>query len=62
MFLQSKPIIVKIVEPPHDPTGISGALISALGFTGFVVLVAIVLGLAIGGMLFLFRSRNPLEH
>lgn len=56
------PIIVRLVEPPHDPTGIAHVLIQAIGFTGFVVLVAVVLGLAIGAVLFWVRSRKPLEH
>ncbi len=50
-----KPIIVKIVETPHDPTGISEVLIGALGLTGVIVLGAVVLGLAFGGLLLLYR-------
>jgi hypothetical protein len=50
-----KPIIVKIVETPHDPTGLSGVLIGALGLTGFIVLCAVVLGVAFAGGLFLYR-------
>jgi len=50
-----KPIIVKIVETPHDPTGISGVLIGALGLTGFIVLCALLLGIAFAGALFLYR-------
>ncbi|MGE5243172.1 MAG: hypothetical protein ACM3SQ_02965 [Betaproteobacteria bacterium] len=61
-MVQQSPIIVKIVESPRDPTGISDVLIQALGFTGFVVLVAVVLGLAIGAVMFWIRSRRPLEH
>ena len=50
-----KPIIVKIVETPHDPTGISGVLIGALGLTGVIVLAAVVFGLAFGAALLLYR-------
>ena len=50
-----KPIIVKIVETPHDPTGISGVLIGALGLTGFIVLCAVLCGLAFAGALYLYR-------
>jgi hypothetical protein len=46
-----KPIIVKIIETPHDPTGLSDVFINALGLTGFIVLIAIVLGLAFAGAL-----------
>ncbi len=50
-----KPIIVRIVETPHDPTGISGVLIGALGLTGAIVLAAVVLGVALAGALFAYR-------
>ena len=50
-----KPVIVKIVETPHDPTGLSGVLIGALGLTGVIVLGAVLLGLAFAGLLFLYR-------
>jgi len=50
-----KPIIVKIVETPHDPTGLSGVLIGALGLTGFIVLCAVLFGVAFAGALFLYH-------
>jgi len=50
-----KPIIVKIVEPPHDPTGIAAVLVGALGLTGVIVLGAVLLGIAFAGALFLYR-------
>ena len=50
-----KPIIVRIVETPHDPTGISGVLIGALGLTGVIVLGAVLLGVVFGGALMLYR-------
>jgi len=50
-----KPIIVKIVEPPHDPTGIAGVLVGALGLTGVIVLGAVLFGIAFAGALFLYR-------
>jgi hypothetical protein len=53
-----KPIIVKIVEAPHDPTGIAGVLIGALGLTGVIVLFAVLLGLVFAGLLFWFRHRQ----
>jgi hypothetical protein len=58
MIQQSAPIIVKIVEPPHDPTGISDVLIGAIGFTGAAILAALVLGLLLGGLMFWVRSRS----
>jgi hypothetical protein len=53
-----KPVIVKIVETPHDPTGLSDVFIGAIGLTGFIVLVAVVLGLAFAGVLFWYRRRS----
>jgi hypothetical protein len=55
---QSNPVIVKIVEPPHDPTGISDVIIGAIGLTGFIVLLALVLGIAFAGILFWVRRRS----
>ncbi len=58
----TSPIIVKVITPPHDPTGISDVIIGAIGLTGFIVLLAIVLGLIMAGIMFWMRSRNPLSH
>ena len=58
---QPAPIIVKIVETPHDPTGLADVLIGALGLTGVLVLLALVLGLILAGVLFVARSRRPLR-
>ncbi len=58
----SSPVIVKIITPPRDPTGISDVIIGAIGLTGFIVLLAILLGLLMAGILFWFRSRNPLSR
>jgi len=55
---QPSPIIVKIVEPPHDPTGLSDVLIGAIGLTGVIVLAAVTLGLVVGALIFWFRSRQ----
>ena len=50
-----KPIIVKIVETPHDPTGLSDVFLNALGLTGVIVVIALVLGLVFAGALFWYR-------
>ncbi len=52
------PIIVKVIEPPHDPTGISDVIIGAIGLTGAIVVAAIVIGLIFGGVMFWLRSRS----
>ena len=55
------PIIVKIVETPRDPTGLADVLVGALGLTGALLLMALVLGLLAGGILYFARSRRPLS-
>jgi hypothetical protein len=58
---QQPGIIVKIVETPHDPTGLSDAIIGAIGLTGAITLAALVLGALVGGAMFFLRSRHPLQ-
>ena len=57
-MLQESPLIVKILEPPGDPTGLADVLIGALGLTGALVLLALVAALAFAGLLFWHRSRS----
>ena len=59
---QSAPIIVKIIEPPGDPTGIADAIVGAIGLTGAITLLAVVVGLLVGGAMFLIRRRNYGDH
>ena len=61
MTVQQNPIIVRIVEPPHDPTGLADVLIGSLGLTGAIVLAALLMGALFAGVLFWVRSRNPLH-
>jgi hypothetical protein len=51
------PIIVKIVETPHDPTGLTAVLIGSIGLTGAILLLAFVVGLLFGSVLFWLRAR-----
>ena len=56
------PIIVKLIEPPHSElSGLADVLIGSLGLTGALTLLALTLGILIGGVLFLVRSRRPLS-
>ena len=55
---QSQPIIVKLVEPRTDPTGLAGIIIGALGLAGALALVTVALGAVIAGVLFFVRSRQ----
>lgn len=56
-FLQS-PIIVKIVEPEGDPTGLAHVIVEALGITGALTLLAVIFGVVFAAVLFWFRSRS----
>jgi hypothetical protein len=49
------PIIVKIVELPHDPTGLANVLLGAIGVAGVITLIAIVCGVLFAAGLFLIR-------
>lgn len=59
--LQQAPIIVRIA-PKRDPTGLAAVLLGALGLTGVLVLLALVAGAAFAAILFMVRSRKPLDH
>ena len=55
---RSDPIIVKIVEPYTDPTGLADVLITSLGLIGVLVLIAVLFGVVTAGLMFWFRSRS----
>jgi hypothetical protein len=64
MLQPSSPIIVHVVEQPVESTTVSDILIGSLGLTGVLLLTAVVLGLALGGILIgvkLLRARYNLE-
>ena len=55
----SKPIIVKIIQPEQksDLQGLSDVLLGSLGLTGLITLAALLLGVALAGVMFWVRSR-----
>lgn len=56
-----QPIIVHIVQQPVESTTLSDVLIGAFGLTGALLIVALLLGLVLGGLLIAFkhlRGRN----
>ena len=58
----SSPIIVKLIEPPRNElSGLADVLIGSLGLTGALTLLALALGILVGGVLFFVRSRHPLS-
>ena len=64
MNIQQNPIIVHVVQQPIESTTIGDVLVGAIGLTGVLVLVAIVLGAAFGGVLIgmkLLRRRLNVE-
>ena len=52
------PIIVKIIEPPKDPTGLADVLVGVLGLSGVLGLGAISIGVVVGIIIFWVRSRR----
>jgi hypothetical protein len=52
------PIIVKIIEPPKDPTGLADVLVGVLGLSTVLGVAAISFGVAVGILIFWMRSRR----
>jgi hypothetical protein len=59
--LEQAPIVVRLA-PTRDPTGIGRVLLGILGLTGVLVVGALLAGAVIAGILFVLRSRRPLDH
>jgi hypothetical protein len=62
LFLQTQPggpIIVKITEPPKSELStLSQVLLGSLGLSGVLALVAILLGIGLGALMFWVRKRS----
>jgi hypothetical protein len=60
VFQTPKPIIVKLIEPPSDPTGIGLAhvILQAMGFTAVVTLLAVALGVVLAAVMYWVRRRT----
>jgi hypothetical protein len=56
--IQSSPVIVRLIEPKRDPTGLAHVFLDALGLTGVIVLAALVAAVIFGVVLFWIRSRS----
>ena len=60
---QPPPIIVKIIDPPKDPTdGLADVLLGSLGVAGVLTLFAVLFGVVLAGVLFWVRSSRPFDH
>jgi hypothetical protein len=60
-LIQQNPVIVRIIQPPKDTTGLTqlrDVLIGSLGLTGAIVFAALVIGAAIAGIMFWVRRRS----
>ena len=51
MMLQQTPIIVQVVQQPVESTSLADVLVGAIGLTGALILLAVLLGGAFGGLL-----------
>ena len=64
MMLQQTPIIVQVVQQPVESTSLADVLVGAIGLTGALILLAVVLGGVFGGLLIgvkLLRRRSNQE-
>lgn len=64
LFVQERPtegIIVRLQDPPGDLERLRDVLIGSLGLGGAIGLIAIAIGIGVGGLLFWFRSRRDVE-
>jgi len=60
----SQPVMVHVVQQPVESTTVADVLIGAIGLTGVLVLVALLLGGVLGGLLIgvkKLRARYNLE-
>jgi uncharacterized protein YneF (UPF0154 family) len=64
MMIQQNPIIVHVIQTPTESTTVADVLVGAIGLTGLLVLVAILLGGMFGGILIgikVLRRRMDIE-
>jgi hypothetical protein len=53
---QINPVVVRVVEAPTRETTVADVLMGAVGFVGFVLLAALVVGL-VAGLVFILVRR-----
>jgi hypothetical protein len=63
LFLQSKPIVVKIIPPEQksELSSLADVLLGSLGLTGIIVLAALLMGALMAAVMFWVRSRSDSE-
>ena len=52
----SGPVVVKILQEPARETTVVDVLLGAIGLTGVLILIALLMGLAFGGGFILYRK------
>lgn len=51
--------VVQFVERPTRETGVGDILLGSVGFVGFVLLAAFVVGILAGGLFIVFKRLRP---
>lgn len=59
MTQPAPPILVRVIGPPTEDTGLGDVILQALGLTGVIAVGALVLGLVLGGAFILLRRWRP---
>jgi len=54
----SAPVVVRIIEEPARETTVVDVLLGAIGLTGVLILIALLLGLVFGGVFILYRKAQ----
>lgn len=65
LFLQDTPlngIVVTLDKPASELERLRDVLIGSFGLSGVIGLIAIVIGVAVGGLLFWLRSRREADE
>jgi hypothetical protein len=57
MQQQPPPIMVQVVEKPIEGTSVADVLLGAIGLTGVLIALAVLLGLALGGVIILYKRH-----
>ncbi len=57
----ASPIIVRVIGPPTDAVTLGDVILRALGLTGAMTLLAVVLGCVLAGVLIGLRAWRPVS-
>ena len=57
-----QPYIVKVIEEPKQELNFGDVIIGAIGVTGALVLLALVLGVVLAFLMIRWHRRHPPEH